>query len=154
MHRITLLATGKLKTRWIKEGCDDYQFRLRREIDLRVEEVLASRAKEPEKQRQEEGEQMLHALERIKGDIVLLDETGDDMTSSQFSEFLGKSRDRGNPLVFLLGGAYGVTQDVRSVAKKSIRLSAMTLPHELCRLVFLEQLYRATEILKGTGYHH
>lgn len=154
MHRITLLAVGKMKTRWFKEGCEEYQFRLKREVDLRVEEVQAGRSKEPEKQRQEEGEQMLHALERIKGDIILLDETGQGMTSQEFAEFLEKSRDRGNPMVFLLGGAYGVSQEVRDVAKKTIKLSDMTLPHELCRLFFLEQLYRATEILKGSGYHH
>ena len=154
MHRITVLAVGRIKTRWIKEGCEEYQYRLKRDIDLRVDEVLASRAKEPEKQRQEEGEQMLHALQRITGDIILLDETGSGMTSLQFSGLLGKSRDRGNPLVFLLGGAYGVSQGVRDAATSTLQLSNMTLPHELCRLVFLEQLYRATEIGKGSGYHH
>jgi 23S rRNA (pseudouridine1915-N3)-methyltransferase len=154
MHKITLLAVGKIKTRWFKEGCEEYQYRLKRAVDLHVEEVLAGRSKEPEKQRQEEGEQILHALERFKGDIILLDETGEGMTSGKFAEFLGKSRDRGNPLVFVLGGAYGFSQDVRDAAKKSIKLSDMTLPHELCRLFFLEQLYRATEIMKGSGYHH
>lgn len=154
MHRITLLTIGRLKTPWILEGCGEYEKRLSRDIDLRIGELPAGRSKESEKQRQEEGEQMLHALQKIQGDIILLDETGDSLTSTQFAEFLGKARDRGTPLCFLIGGAYGVGQNVRDVVKKSIRLSDMTLPHEMCRLIFLEQLYRASEINKGTGYHH
>ncbi len=154
MHHITLLSVGKIKSHWAADGCSDYITRLRHHCNLTITELPAGRAKDSKKQREDESEQILHALQRLKGELWLLDEKGQSQTSAQFALFLAKARDRGTPLTFILGGAYGVTDDVRAAVKGSLRLSDMTLPHELCRLVFLEQLYRGCEIVKGTGYHH
>ena len=154
MHHLTLLSVGKIKSSWASDGCEDYIARLRHHLKLELIELPPSRNKDAQKQREEESAQILHACERMKGEPWLLDEYGKEFTSPLFAAFLGKARDRGTPLTFILGGAYGVTDAVRSAVKGSIRLSDMTLPHELCRLLFLEQLYRACEIGKGTGYHH
>ncbi len=154
MHKITILSIGRLKSPWASDGCEDYIGRLHHYLKLELIELPASRNKDATKQRAEESEQILHAMQRMKGELWLLDEYGKNLTSPQFATFLGKARDRGTPLAFVIGGAYGVTDAVRSAVKGSIRLSDMTLPHELCRLVFLEQLYRACEIGKGSGYHH
>ncbi len=154
MHHVTLLAVGRLKSSWALDGCEEYIGRLRHHLKLELIELPASRQKDSAKQRAEESEQIIHSLQRLKGELWLLDEYGKDVSSPQFAEFLGKARDRGTPLTFIVGGAYGVTDAVRGAVKGSIRLSDMTLPHELCRLVFLEQLYRACEIAKGSGYHH
>ena len=85
---------------------------------------------------------------------MLLDELGEEMTSKEFAQWIGKKRDTGETLTFVIGGAYGVDERIRKSAKKIIAISRMTLPHELCKLMFLEQLYRAHTILEGRGYHH
>ncbi len=142
---------GKLKTSWIAEGCGEYLGRLRG-VDVR--EVPASKERDPLRQKDEEGERLLAAAGKIRGEIWTLDETGKSFASRTFSEFLGKAADRGTQIAFVLGGAYGLSDAVKSAARGSIRLSDMTFPHELCRLVALEQLYRAQEIRRGSGYHH
>ena len=154
VQKITLLTIGRVKSSWIAAGCQEYLERLRPSVKLTITEIPPSRQKDSEKQRQEESEQILHSLERECGDIFLLDEAGERMASKQFSVFLSKAEDMGLPLTFIIGGAYGVSEQVKSAARGSIRLSDMTLTHEMSRLVFLEQLYRATEIRKGSGYHH
>ncbi len=154
MQRITLLTVGRIKASWIAEGCQEFVDRLRSSAKLTITEIPPSRQKDSAKQRQEESEQILHALEKEKGDVFLLDEEGATMNSKQFSVFLGKAADMGIGLTFIIGGAYGVTDQIRSGVRGSIRLSDMTLTHEMSRLIFLEQLYRAAEIRKGSGYHH
>ncbi|NOS68108.1 MAG: 23S rRNA (pseudouridine(1915)-N(3))-methyltransferase RlmH [Candidatus Peribacteraceae bacterium] len=154
MQHITLLTVGRVKSSWINEGCQEYLDRLRPSVKFTITEIPPSRQKDTEKQRQEESEQILHALEKQRGDIFLLDEAGERMASKQFSVFLSKAEDMGIPLTFIIGGAYGVSDHVRSIVRGSIRLSDMTLTHEMSRLFFLEQLYRAMEIKKGGGYHH
>lgn len=153
MQRITLLAVGSVKESWAKEGCAFYDARLRRAITFGVAEIAASREKDPAKQREDESARLLASARKIGGEIWVLDETGEEMATKDFAEMIGTARDRGVHLVFLLGGAYGLTDDVKNAGKR-LRLSSMTFPHELCRIVCLEQLYRATEILKGSGYHH
>ena len=155
MQRITLLCVGKIKTSWINDGCTEYIGRLRGAAKMDVIEVPAGKEKDPAKQRDEEGQKILSAIEKLRdAEVWVLDEKGERMASHEFAFFLGQAKDIGRHLVFVLGGAYGLSADVRKSAKGSIRLSDMTFPHELCRLVFLEQLYRGFEIAKGSGYHH
>lgn len=150
MNQITLLAVGSVKTAWAKEGCEQYLGR----IDIDVVEVSASKQKDEKKQKEEDSAALLKKLEKMKGEVWVLDETGTSMTSLTFAKTLEQCRDCSVPLIFVLGGAFGLTDDVRQRADKMLRLSDMVLPHELCRVVFLEQLYRAHQIQKGTGYHH
>lgn len=154
MQHVTLITVGRVKSSWISDGCREYLDRLRHSIKLTITEIPHSRQKDADKQRQEESEQILHALEKERGDIFLLDESGERMTSRQFSVFFSKAEDMGIPLTFIIGGAYGVSEQVRSVVRGSIRLSDMTLTHEMSQLFLLEQLYRAAEMRKGSGYHH
>lgn len=154
MHRVTLLCVGKISSSWISEGCRDYLERLKRDVLVDVHEVGASREKDPERQRKDESLRLLTAMTKHKGDSIVLDETGERMTSRQFAEYLRKTFDAGDTAEFVIGGAYGLSDEVRKGAKKIIRLSDMTFTHETARLIFLEQLYRAVQIVKGTGYHH
>ncbi len=146
-----LLCVGKLKASWVAEGCAEYLGRLRL---FEVREVPASKERDPARQKEEEGERLLAVAEKLRGELWVLDETGKSFTSRTFSQFLDKAADAGRPLTFVLGGAYGLSDAVKAAARGSIRLSDMTFPHELCRLVFLEQFYRAQEIRRGSGYHH
>lgn len=149
--KITLLTVGKLKAPWAKEACEQYQLRLGPLLTVR--ELPASKARDSDRQRSEESEAVLAALGSVRGTVWILDEQGKDMTSVVFAKELGKLADRGEPLTLVLGGAFGFTDAVRS-GRTLVRLSAMTLPHELCRVLALEQLYRAAEIRRGSGYHH
>lgn len=153
MQRVTLLCVGSIKEAFAKEGCAFYLERLARAVKLDVVELPPSKEKDAEKQKRDESARLIDSANKIGGALFVLDETGKGMTSDQFAQMVGMAKDQGMHMVFLLGGAYGLVDDVKHAGKK-IRLSDMTLPHELCRVVFLEQLYRATEILKGSGYHH
>lgn len=154
MHHVTLLCIGSLKFTWAKSACEDYADRLSHSLKLEIIELPASKAREPEKQREEESERIIQALGKRGGIVWVLDERGKEMTSQGFAKELQMAKDRGDAVTFVLGGAYGLNDAVRNKANRMLRLSAMTLPHELCRVVFLEQLYRAGEIGRGSGYHH
>lgn len=154
MHRITLLCIGALKEPWAKEAARLYRDRIASSLDLRMLELPPSRHPGAAGQREEESERLLLSARKMPGELWVLDERGKEVTSEEFAAMFSSARDRGDPLTCILGGSYGLTDAVRSAARRMIRLSSMTLPHELCRIVFLEQLYRATEISKGSGYHH
>lgn len=153
MHRITLLTVGRIRESWAREACEQYAQRLQSSLQLQITELAPSKGKTAAQQQAEESDRLLAQLSKIDGDKFILDERGKSVTSVQFASTISTARDRGTPLVFVLGGAYGLTDAVRK-AGTLLKLSDMTLPHELCRVVFLEQLYRAHEIGKGSGYHH
>ncbi|MBI3618471.1 23S rRNA (pseudouridine(1915)-N(3))-methyltransferase RlmH [Candidatus Peregrinibacteria bacterium] len=154
MQRVIFLSIGRMKTSWIAEGCRQFTSRLARVIDFTTVEIPASRNFDPLKQVQEESAAILEKLERLKGDIWLLDVRGKEMSSETFAKAVEVAKDAGRTMIFILGGAYGVSDAVRASADTVLRLSPMTFPHEFCCLVFLEQLYRATEIQRNSGYHH
>jgi 23S rRNA (pseudouridine1915-N3)-methyltransferase len=154
MHKLSLICIGQLRESWAKDAAKLYVDRLRRAFDFTVTELVPSHQPNAAGQQVEESERLLMSAERMKGELWVLDETGKEMTSQEFAKEIGKLRDSGDAVTFILGGSYGLTDKVRSSAKRVISLSTMTLPHELCRIVFFEQLYRASEILKGSGYHH
>jgi 23S rRNA (pseudouridine1915-N3)-methyltransferase len=147
VHRIHLVTVGKIKTSWIKEGCDLYTERLSHLCDFRPKVLTAGRS-------EEEDERIQAAVEKAEGKVVLLDERGREMDSTQFAGWLGLHRDRGQTVTFVIGGAYGFSDALRAKKLDSIALSSMTFTHELAQLVFVEQLYRAHGILAGSGYHH
>jgi len=154
MQKIILLSVGGLKTSWIVEGCSEYQKRLSHLTSFELIEVPASKNPNPDKQVAQESQLLLERLQNMKGKVVVLDERGVELSSLRFAENISQAKNRGETLIFLLGGAYGFNDSARDRADLVLRLSAMTFPHELCRLVLLEQLYRALEIGKKSGYHH
>ncbi len=148
---VLLLAVGSLKTGWAKEACADYARRLR---GLTLQELPASREKDSNRQRRDESARLLAAAEKLRGQLWALDERGEAVDSPRLSSLLTVAADRGETIVLALGGAYGLSDELRTAARRVVRLSDLTLPHELCRVLLLEQLYRAQEIAKGSGYHH
>ncbi|HLD71464.1 MAG TPA: 23S rRNA (pseudouridine(1915)-N(3))-methyltransferase RlmH [Candidatus Peribacteraceae bacterium] len=154
MLKVVLLCIGKVKAGWIKDGCDDYLNRLQSVLKISVTEIPDSTAKNPDLKIAEESERIIHWADQYNGDIWVLDEKGTLKTSVEFSKVIEDAKDYGRPLLFVIGGPYGVTDAVRKLAKGNLSVSKMTLTHELCRVFLLEQIYRATEIQKGSGYHH
>lgn len=153
MQKVVLLAVGSIKESWAKEACEKYLTRLR-DVKIDLRELPASKEKDPKRQADEESERLLSTAKKLSGFLVALDERGTAMTSLDLSKKLAQARDHGQTIILLLGGAYGLSEELRASADLVMKLSDMTLPHELCRVFLLEQLYRAQEIMKGTGYHH
>ncbi len=147
VHKISLLTVGKPKTPWILDGCDVFAERLKKQCDF-SERVLSAGSL------QEENDRVLKALEKAEGAIVVLSHTGKEHSSPELAAWISKQRDTGRPVAFVISGAYGADDRVLAKAHMVLSLSRMTFPHELCKLIFLEQLYRAHAIIAGTGYHH
>lgn len=154
MGNVTLVAIGSLKEPWTKSGCEQYQTRLERGGNFSVVELPPSKQKNSDKQQQEESQRMLDVLKARSGQRWVLDERGKQLTSMELAKELGSLKDRGESLTIALGGAYGFTDDVRNEADFVWSLSDGVFPHELARVITLEQLYRASEIQRGSGYHH
>lgn len=155
--KIKLITIGKTDEDFVKQGFELYKHRINRYIlfltqvipDLKNTKKLTH-----DQQKTEEGVRILNALE--PGDFfVLLDEKGTEMGSEKFATFLQKRMNSSvKQLVFVIGGPYGFSQDVKNKANASLSLSKMTFSHQLVRVLFAEQLYRAFTILKGEPYHH
>jgi len=145
--RVRLIAVGKIKEPSWKERAYAYTARLKPFATL---EVLEARDADAER----EGERILKALEKERGRIFAMAEEGKTFTSEKFAEKLGMLRDASQDAVFIIGGAYGLSDAVKARADELLALSPMTFTHEMARVVLLEQLYRGFSILHGTGYHH
>jgi 23S rRNA (pseudouridine1915-N3)-methyltransferase len=152
--RIRLILVGRSERGHIADGLKHYLDRIRRMEGL--EEVLIPDAGKgaPAWQQRTESEHILAAL-RPGERVVALDERGQLLSSPQFAQRIGAWRDQGvRDIAFVIGGAYGMTEALRQRADLVLSLSPMVFPHQLVRVLFAEQLYRALSILKGTGYHH
>ena len=155
--KITLVFTGKTSFGYLKTGIEDYLKRIKRYVpfDLKVLPDLKKTGKQPPALiAEKEGTMILDSLGT--GDfLVLLDEAGKSYNSEMFAGQLQKWMNAGTRnIVFVIGGAYGFSPDVYNRADQKVSLSDMTFSHQLVRLVFTEQLYRAFTILNGEPYHH
>lgn len=152
---IRLLSVGKFKADWWKRAAEDYGSRIARFAPF--EEKLApdgAAALPPEKRMQVEGERLLALLEP-RDWVIVLDERGRSYASEAFARHLARLLDDpGARPCFVVGGAWGLSPAVKAVARETMSLGPMTLPHELARVVLLEQVYRAMTILRGMPYHH
>ena len=149
---IRILAVGKKHESWIQPGIERYEKRLRRPFD--VEWVLLPHsAKDSSQARQEESERLLGRI--ADGDFVLLlDERGKQLDSPAFSNLLVASAEAAKKVVIVIGGAYGVSEQMHTRADFVLSFSPMVFPHQLVRLMLIEQLYRAQEIAANRSYHH
>lgn len=148
--RFRLCVIGRPRNKAVAAAIADYETRASRYWPLEVRELKPSTGADSDV-RDSESDRLLAAA----GDalIVLCDERGKSLTSSEFAEWMQKQREAARDVAFLIGGAFGVNDDLRRRAKQLLALAPWTLPHELSRLVLAEQLYRAGTILKGEPYH-
>lgn len=154
---IALLTVGKTSVKYVQEGVDDYLKRLKHYIGFTMTCIpdLKKRGKlTPERQKSEEGERIL-AMVQPSDYVMLLDERGFECGSEGFAGLLQKQMSSGlKRLVFVIGGPYGFSEEVYARADRKMSLSQMTFSHEMIRLLFVEQVYRAMTILAGEPYHH
>ncbi len=155
--RITLLTIGKTDEKFMKEGIDKYLKRLKHYISFSVvelPELKNTKSLSEEQQKSKEAEMVFKQISATDH-LVLLDEHGDALSSVEFSEFINKrALSSVQHVVFVIGGPYGFDASVYNRANGKIALSKMTFSHQMVRLFFVEQLYRALTIIKGEPYHH
>ena len=154
--KITLLVVGKTTDTHIDLLIQEYQKRLAHYIPFNIQvipELRNTKALTPEQQKQSEGELILRTI-NSSTDLVLLDEHGNEFRSIEFADYVQKRMSSGRDVVFVVGGPYGFSEAVYQRANGKISLSKMTFSHQMVRLFFVEQLYRAMTILRGEPYHH
>jgi len=155
--KIQLWVVGKTTQNFVEQGLIEFCGRIKHYLPFEMQvipDIKDTKNLSSEQVKEKEGERILKAIQT--GDyIVLLDEHGREFTSLQFSEYLEKKTHTvSKSLVFIIGGPYGFSQKVQEAAQEKIALSKMTFSHQLVRLVFAEQLYRALTILNREPYHH
>lgn len=155
--KIKLIVVSKTDVPYIQAGIDEYAGRLRHYCDFELAVIPALKntgTLRPEELKEREGQLILKQLDKIDM-AVLLDEHGKEYTSIGFAEYLQKQMNSGvRTLAFVIGGAYGFSPAVYAAAQHKISLSQMTFNHQMVRLFFVEQLYRAHTILRHEKYHN
>lgn len=153
--KLSVLAVGNRQPDWVEAGCAEYLKRMPRELPAQVLEI------KPEARSGGKTREQLMAAERLRLEaaipagvrVIALDERGDDLTTEKFAQRLEAWMGEGRDAAFLIGGADGLDPVLKARADSSLRLSSMTLPHGMARLLLCEQLYRAASLLKGHPYH-
>lgn len=155
--KIEFVLTGSTSEKWIIEAMQQYSKRMQHYTDFRVQEVNIPKritVLPPIQQQKEEGKLLLRYLATFDV-VILLDERGTSMGSVGFSSYLQKLMNSGvRRLAFAVGGPYGFSDEVYQQGYGMISLSRMTFSHQMIRVFFTEQLYRAFTILRGEKYHH
>ncbi len=155
--KITLFAIGKTDNKELQSLIDEFNKRLGHYVAFTFEVILDiknSKNLSEVQQKQAEGEEILKHISSSDF-IILLDENGKIHTSEGFANFLQKKMNSGlKNLIFVIGGPYGFSEEIYKRADGKISLSSMTFSHQMVRVFFIEQLYRAFTILKNEPYHH
>jgi 23S rRNA (pseudouridine1915-N3)-methyltransferase len=155
--KVKLICIGKTGKKFLEDGENEYMQRVKHYVQIeRIEipDLKNARKLTFEQIKQMEGKEILSKLGSGE-QLILLDERGSLLSSVEFSNFIQQRFNAGGKaLVFVIGGAYGFSPEVYEAAQGKISLSKMTFSHQMIRMIFFEQLYRAMTILKGEPYHH
>lgn len=151
-----LLVVGKTNDKNITKGIDDYVGRVKHYMPFDIEvipELKNTKSLTQSNQKEMEAEQILKRLQP-SDTVVLLDEHGKEYRSIEFARWIEKQQQTARGLVFIIGGPYGFADSVYERSDAKLSLSKMTFSHQMIRLLFVEQIYRACTIIKGEPYHH
>ncbi len=154
--KTTLLLVGKTTSNELDKLIDGYRQRLMHYISFEtivIPELKNTKSLTREQQKEQEGQLILKAV-ASSADLVLLDEHGQEFRSVEFAAYLQKKMSTGRDIVFAVGGPYGFSEAVYQRANGQISLSRLTFSHQMIRLLFIEQVYRACTIIRGEPYHH
>ncbi|MDG1915685.1 MAG: 23S rRNA (pseudouridine(1915)-N(3))-methyltransferase RlmH [Crocinitomix sp.] len=155
--KINLIVVGKTNEKFLINGEAEYAKRINRYVKfakIEIPELKNAKKMSHEEIKREEGKFILSKLSP-QGIIVLLDDKGQAKTSLQFSKWIQNTMNRGyKHITFIVGGAYGFSDEVYKAANEQLSLSKMTFSHQMIRLFFTEQIYRGFTILNNEPYHH
>lgn len=154
--KVLLLQTGKTDFQYIIDGVLIYTERIKKYVPFETTTIILKKNNSADQLQIKKNEGIAILDKILPGDwVVLLDEHGKEMGSKHFATFMQSKMNAGiKRIVFVIGGAYGFSDEVIARANDKISLSKMTFSHQIVRLIFLEQLYRAFTIIKGEPYHH
>lgn len=155
--KIVLLSVGKTDNKLFLEIIDEYKKRVNHYIPFEItylQDLKNRKSVSEEEQKVQEGDKLLKMLDTTDY-IVLLDDKGKNLSSTEFAGYIEKKMHSvPKRLVFLIGGPYGFSKNIYNIANERISLSKMTFTHQMVRMIFTEQLYRAMTILNNEPYHH
>ena len=155
--KIMLIQVGKTNEKYLEEGIGNYVNRLKHYSDFSIvtlPELKNAKSLSIEQQKEKDTETILKNLEP-NDEIILLDEKGKEFTSTEFARYIEKKQaSTRKRVVFVIGGPFGFSQKIYDIANGKVSISKMTFSHQMIRLLFVEQLYRAFTIIKGEHYHH
>ncbi len=151
-----LLLVGKTVNKHFIAGINDYVERTNHYMPFNITvipELKNTKALTEEQQKERESDLILQKLQS-SDTVVLLDEHGKELRSIEFADWLQRKQNTTRRLVFIIGGPYGFSKAVYERANEKLSLSKMTFSHQMVRLIFCEQIYRACTIIRGEPYHH
>ncbi|MBT3704366.1 23S rRNA (pseudouridine(1915)-N(3))-methyltransferase RlmH [Candidatus Peregrinibacteria bacterium] len=154
--KIQIIQIGKNKDRYIEAECKEFVKRLQQFCNLEIVTLKSASCGGKMPREKVVAEDTRKVLSVVSKDchLVVLDEKGSEMDSVKFSGFLGGFKDRGETLCFVIGGAFGLSDSLKSGAGTRLSFSKMTFTHQMVRLILLEQIYRGFCILNGKEYHY
>ena len=148
---ITIITVGKIKEKYIREGIDECLKRLTKYAKIELIE-LDDECFDKEKTLKKEAEKIEKKLNK-KSFIITLDIEGKQLNSLEFANLIDKTTVNNSDITFIIGGSYGLSSDIKKLSYYRLSFSNMTFPHQLFRLIFIEQLYRSYKILNNETYH-
>ena len=154
--KTVLILVGKTVNKHFVAGIDDYAERITHYMPFEIvtiPELRNTKNLSEDQQKTAEGDLILRQIQP-SDTVVLLDEHGKEFRSVDYARWLSQKQQTARRLVFVIGGAYGFSEAVYARANEKLSLSKMTFSHQMVRLIFTEQLYRACTIIKGEPYHH
>ena len=153
--KVHLWAMGAPSDDWVARGEELFKKRIERYLPFEYKSIQPSKRNQQSKVMEEESKWLLQQFDTVPAKVILLDEKGPQYASIDFAKQFESWRQGSHKrVIFVIGSAYGFAPALYTRADQLLGLSQMTLPHQLCRLLLLEQVYRACTILKGESYHH
>lgn len=158
MIKIKIIALGRLKEKYLRDAADEYIKRLRSYCDLEIIELNPVKLsdnpseKEIESALKTEAEMIFKKIPQ-NSKITALCVEGKAVSSEKFSQSINSAAFDGAPMCFLIGSSYGLSEELKKMAHNRLSMSEMTFPHQLFRVMLLEQIYRAFKIIEGSTYH-
>ncbi len=147
-----LICVGKIKEKYLKEAINEYQKRLSKYTKLDIVELKDITYDDIDKVKKEEGENILKNIKNTDN-VIILDINGQELTSVELAKKIENLEQQNSDLTFIIGGSYGLSEEVKQRANYSLSFSKLTFPHQLFRVIFLEQLYRTYKIRNNESYH-
>lgn len=149
---IKIICLGKVKEKYLQDGIDEYIKRISKYTQVKIIELEDEGIKDYKVALKKEKEKILKYL-NTKDYIIVLDISGKEMTSLEFADKIDKTLIINSDITFIIGGSYGLDEEIKSLSNYRLSFSKMTFPHQLFRLILLEQIYRAYKINHNEEYH-
>ncbi len=149
---IKIISVGKIKEKYLKDAIDEYKKRISKYTKLEIIEVKDFGLKEIDKVIKLEEEEILKYIDK-KDYLITMEIDGKNLSSTEFATMIDELFIRYSNITFIIGGSYGISDNIKSMANYHLSFSKMTFPHQLFRILLLEQIYRGFKINNGENYH-